>query len=124
MNKKFQWRLIFIILVIAIIGYYFIHNKKIENPVAKIYKNGEVIKSIDLSTVKESYEIKIGDDEHYNLIRVSSNGIKVIDSTCHDKICMKTGEIHDSILPIACLPNNLIIKIQGERHDKFDTRTY
>lgn len=124
MNKKYQWGLIFIILVIAIIGYYFIHNKKIENPVAKIYKNGECIKSIDLSTVKESYEIKIGDDEHYNLIRVNSNGIKVIDSTCHDKVCMKTGEIHDSILPIACLPNNLIIKIQGERHDKFDTRTY
>lgn len=124
MNKRFQLGLIFIILAISILGYFLIHNKKIENPVVKIYKNGELIKSIDLSKVKDSYELKIGDKIHYNLISVSRNGVKVIDSTCHDKVCMKTGKIHDSLLPIACLPNNLLIKIEGERHDEFDTRTY
>lgn len=37
---------------------------------------------------------------------------------------METGEIHDSLLPIACLPNNLIIKIEGGEENEVDTKTY
>ncbi|WP_242985780.1 NusG domain II-containing protein [Clostridium perfringens] len=79
---------------------------------------------MDLSEVEKSYEIKIGDEEHYNILQVSKTGVRVIEATCHDKVCMETGEIHDSLLPIACLPNNLIIKIEGGEENEVDTKTY
>ncbi|MGL5243596.1 MAG: NusG domain II-containing protein [Sarcina sp.] len=124
MNKRLQIVIIFIILIGAIGSYFIINNKKIKNPIAKIYKDGNLIKTIDLNKVQEKYEFKIGNDEHFNIINVSKEGIKVIESNCPDKICIKTGEIQDSLLPIACLPNNLIIKIEGVNHDEFDTKTY
>lgn len=124
MNKKIQIGIIFIMLLGAVAGYFFIHNKKVENPVANIYKDGKLIKSIDLNKVKNDYEFKIGDNKHYNIVKVSKKGIKIIEASCPDKVCIKTGEIHDSLLPIACLPNNLIIKIEGAKHDEFDTKTY
>ncbi|CEP91460.1 membrane associated protein [[Clostridium] sordellii] len=127
MNKKFKIVQIVIILLILIgsIGaYFFINNKKVENPVANIYKNGKLVKSIKLKDIKDDYEIKIGDDKHFNIIKVSKGGIKVVKSNCYDKVCMKTGEIHDSLLPIACLPNNLIIKIEGAKYDEFDTKSH
>ncbi|WP_261291663.1 NusG domain II-containing protein [Paraclostridium sordellii] len=98
--------------------------KKVENPAANIYKNGKLVKSIKLKDIKDDYEIKIGDDKHFNIIKVSRGGIKIVKSNCPDKVCMKTGEIHDSLLPIACLPNNLIIKIEGAKYDEFDTKSH
>ncbi|MPQ44284.1 NusG domain II-containing protein [Clostridium tarantellae] len=124
MRKKLQIGIIFIILIGAIAGYFFINNKKVENSVAKIYKDGNLIKTIDLNKVKEDYEVKIGDDEHFNIVNISKAGIKVVESNCPDKVCIKAGAIHDSLLPIACLPNNLIIKIEGIKQDEFDTKTY
>lgn len=124
MNKKVQVVIIFTILLLSTLLCFFIYSKKVKNPVAKIYKDGQFIKSIDLSEVEKSYEIKIGDEEHYNILQVSKTGVKVIEATCHDKVCMETGEIHDSLLPIACLPNNLIIKIEGGEENEVDTKTY
>lgn len=124
MNKKIQIGIIFIILIGAVLGYLFINNKKVEKPVATIYRSGKLIKTIDLSNVKKDYQFKIGDDKHFNIIKVSNNGIMIVESNCPDKVCIKAGKIHDSVLPIACLPNDLLIKINGGEDDEFDTKTY
>lgn len=124
MSKRIQVGIVVGILILAILGTIFINNKKVNSGEVSIYKDGELIKSIDLNSVKDEQEIKIVDQNEFNTIKITKSGVKVIEASCHDKVCIKTGEIHDSLLPIACLPNNLIIKVEGVKHDEFDTKTY
>ena len=90
-------------------------------------KNNEVIKTIDLSKVKESYEFEVkGDNEESNTIKVENTGVSIISASCKDKICIHTGKIKDSSLPIVCLPNKLIIKFEStkESEDNIDGKTF
>lgn len=95
--------------------------------IVKVIKNNEVIKTIDLSKVKESYEFEVkGDNEESNTIKVENTGVSIVSASCKDKICIHTGKIKDSSLPIVCLPNKLIIKFEStkESEDDIDGKTF
>ena len=90
-------------------------------------KNNEVVKTIDLSKVKESYEFEVkGENGESNTIKVEQDGVSIIHASCSDKICIHTGKIKDSSLPIVCLPNKLIIKFERtkESEDDIDGKTF
>ncbi len=81
--------------------------------VADIYQNGELIESINLSTVTESYTFIIaGENNCQNEIEVRPGSIGVISADCPDKLCVNQGFIHSSLLPITCLPNRLVIQVR------------
>lgn len=123
-SKKYQIILVAFLLVICMVVFYILHHKKIEKPVAVIYKNGEIVKSIDLSSVTEEYEFIIEDGANYNRIRVDEEGVSIIEASCPDKVCIKTGHVHDSLLPITCLPNKLMIKIENATESNIDATAY
>ena len=92
----------------------FIHFNRSDSQIAEIYHHGELIETIDLKNVTESYEFTIDSGSGaYNTIRVEPGKIAVIDASCPDKICVHTGYISDSLMPITCLPNELVIRIQS-----------
>jgi len=75
-------------------------------PVAEIFKDGELIYEIDLSNVKQPYELAIGG----NLIEVRDGEIGVIRADCPDKTCVRTGFTR-GVKPIICVPNRLEIRV-------------
>lgn len=82
--------------------------------VAVITQDGVEFQRIDLSEVKESYELKVtNSDGGYNIILVEPGTISVIEASCPDHICISQGKISDSLRPIVCLPNKLMISIDG-----------
>ncbi len=112
-----------ILLVILVCFSYIIYNKKLNNKIAKIYQDGNLIYEINLDKVEEAYTIKIdGDEEHYNIVEVRKGEIGIIEANCPDKICVNMGFVSDGLLPITCLPNKLIIEIEGGEESEYDVQ--
>ena len=105
-----------LIIVLSLFSLKMINRESKTLGIVKVIKNNEVIKTIDLSKVKESYEFEVkGDNEESNTIKVENTGVSIISASCKDKICIHTGKIKDSSLPIVCLPNKLIIKFESTK---------
>ncbi|MCC8015294.1 MAG: NusG domain II-containing protein [Eubacterium sp.] len=102
-----------LVLVLALICFYFYGVKKEQGVRALIYKDGELIKTVSLENVSEPYEFEIRDGESFNVIRVEEGRIRVVSASCPDKVCVNSGYISDGVMPIVCLPNKLVIEIDG-----------
>ena len=116
-----------LIIVLSLFSLKMINRESKTLGIVKVIKNNEVIKTLDLSKVKESYEFEVkGDNEESNTIKVENTGVSIISASCKDKICIHTGKIKDSSLPIVCLPNKLIIKFEStkESEDNIDGKTF
>jgi hypothetical protein len=101
----------------------------VENPVAEIYKNGELVRTLDLSDDFNSRGIfTIGTPEiGINTIRAKLQKVWVTESDCPSQFCVNTASIgYDGlgnirITPIICVPNRLEIRIiSGENPHKLD----
>jgi len=61
---------------------------------------------------------------HYNVIRISHDGVCVTDSDCQHRFCTLRGAADSNDIPIACLPNKLIITIDSADNGETDAWTY
>ncbi len=50
----------------------------------------------------------------YNIIRISSEGIDVVDANCPDKLCVNSPKIKIAGQSIVCIPHKLVVRIVGE----------
>ncbi len=84
---------------------------------AEIYQNGALLKTVDLSAVTESSVFTLtGENGCSNTIEVRPGSIGIISADCPDKLCVQQGFISDSLLPVTCLPNRLVIQIIQEEN--------
>ena len=85
---------------------------KTDASAAEIVQDGNVIQTVDLSSVSEPYDITVRtEDGGYNTIHVEQGSIRVSEADCPDRLCVKQGEITDGIYPIVCLPHRLTVRI-------------
>ncbi len=49
---------------------------------------------------------------------ISEYGIKVTESDCPDKICIKTGYIKNKGEAAVCMPNRVIVTVEGDDNEK------
>lgn len=62
-------------------------------------------------------KIRINGDPGYCLIEIKDKNVRVIESSCPDKICAKTGWISKPGENIICLPSRIVIEIAGNSLD-------
>lgn len=113
MVKTKTWIIIIALLLIISGGAsIFILLYKSDKTVANVYVDGKCVYSVDLSKVTESTTKMIGLAQNgYNIITIEPNRICISDADCPDKVCVSTGWISNSTLPIVCLPHKVIVKI-------------
>lgn len=122
--KKLDKVLILTIILIAavLIGFNYFRSKSIaknsKELVAEISVKGKVYKNIVLSNEKQEFSIKTELGE--NTVKAHDKGIEIIDASCHDHICEKTGFITKPGEMIVCLPNKVSIKIKGDTGEEVD----
>ena len=81
---------------------------------AVIAKNGQVLHEIRLDTLSEPKTFYIsGMDGEENWIRVEHGRVCMERASCPDQVCVDQGYIDSGVLPIVCLPNQVIITIEG-----------
>ena len=52
-----------------------------------------------------------------NTITVEDGRICVSHASCPDQVCVKQGWVSRNVIPIVCLPNQLVIQIKGGESD-------
>ncbi len=112
-RTRFWIILIAALLLISAAASIFVFRTHISGGVVGVYHHGELVKKIHLDTVTTPYTFTVGDDNHYNVVSVEQGRICVSEASCPDHVCMKTGWISDGAVPIVCLPNELVIKVEG-----------
>lgn len=81
-----------------------------------IKRDNEVLYSLDLSTEKNrTFVILYGDSS--NTIEICDGKIRVSEAECPDQVCVHTGWLSSSAIPIVCLPNHLVITFTSENSD-------
>lgn len=91
-------------------------NGATEHPVAVLYQNGQVLRTIDLQAVDEAETFSV-DGDYHNQITVEPGRICISESDCPGEDCVHSGWISTSGRNIVCLPNRLEIRIQGGTSD-------
>lgn len=102
-----------IMSIICIAVIFYSDHQAVSDKYALIYRDGDLMYYINLNDVDAPYEITIsGDDGAYNTILVENGRISMSKASCPDRICVNTGVITSSFLPVVCLPNKVIIQIK------------
>jgi len=58
------------------------------------------------------------------VIEVKDGRVRVVDSSCFQKICVNTGWINKPGQNIICLPNKVLVTIEGKESSKIDAVSY
>jgi hypothetical protein len=114
-----------VILAASIIGIIYMYKTSKPAKTACIYQNDTLIREIDISDVKEPYTVTIeNEDGGRNVIEIRNGSVGVIEASCPDGLCMNMGFIDNSVMPVTCLPNHLVIKISDEEKHELDGVVY
>ena len=112
------WIILFLVLaIISTIIIFIMQSANTVGKTAEIYSNNKLIKTVSLNKDDE-FTIKNGDN--YNIVRIRNGKISVCESDCKNQICVKQGEIDNSLLPIVCVPNRLVIRVDSSKQDGID----
>ena len=109
-------KIILILLLAAAVlsaGILLLQKKQVSSPVARITRDGELLREIPLDEVEESYSFVVEDEEGSNTILVEPGRIRVSEADCPDQVCVNQGFISDGTVPVVCLPHKLMIEIVG-----------
>ncbi len=72
----------------------------------------------------EDIRVDIGGyDGSHNTLTISGGKAYMSDASCPDKLCMHQGKVYKGGQTIVCLPNRVIIKIEGENGSGYDAIT-
>lgn len=85
---------------------------KTDGTVANVYQAGVCIRSIDLSLLTEPETFTVSGPAGTNTIEVEPGRIRISHAECPDQVCVNMGWRSDGAVPIVCLPNKLVIRIE------------
>lgn len=79
---------------------------------AVIYLDGQEVDRVDLTKITENYTKEYtGQAGLTNTVEFAPGQVRVQEATCPDQICVYQGWVEAGGLPIACLPNTLIVQV-------------
>lgn len=84
--------------------------------IAVVTKDGQVIKRINLSELGQPIEFEVS-GKYHNRIRAERGRIHFVEADCPDDICVQTGWLGKAGQVAACLPNGVLIKLEGSAGD-------
>lgn len=103
-------------IVIAAIAFAYFNFSGSKNLQAVITVDGEIIETIDLSSVKE--RTVITPDTQPKVVIVAENGeIRFESAECEDRLCVNTGSLKKSGDTAVCLPAKTVITVEGSDVD-------
>jgi len=112
--------LFFVLLGIGLLSILGVRRMLAPGETASVAVANRVVKKIPLA-VEENHSVTgaIGP----MTLRVSKNGVQVIHSQCPEKICIRQGAISRRGQLIVCVPNRMIVAIDGEKEHSLDAVT-
>ncbi|MFV0504227.1 MAG: NusG domain II-containing protein [Lachnospirales bacterium] len=100
----------FILSSFTLLGVFALTSIKVEETVVNIYYENNILKSFNLS---DDVVYTVNEDGYYNEIKVLDGVVMVEDANCKDGLCVSQGSISKVNETILCLPNKVLIEIEG-----------
>ena len=82
---------------------------------AQILQDGQLLYTLALDTPRTL--TVTAPNGGSNTITVEDGRICVSHASCPDQVCVKQGWVSRNVIPIVCLPNQLVIQIKGGESD-------
>ena len=99
-----------VIFALGIVGSIFVINSPKTDTVV-IRRDDKILYTIDLRTAADrTFDIEFRGS--VNTVEIKDGRIRVKEADCPDKVCVKTGWLSSSAIPIVCLPNHLVIEFK------------
>jgi len=58
------------------------------------------------------------------VVQIQNGAVRIIESSCPDKTCVKTGAVSDVHGWICCLPNRVLVVVEGGGAQGYDSESY
>ena len=72
----------------------------------------------------EDRTLTIGEGDEYNIVEIAGGVVSVTEASCKNQVCVRHGEISKAGESIVCLPNRLVVRIEGkEKGGGYDSVT-
>ncbi len=104
--------LIFVCGVVFLAAALFAPSKSVVN----ITRDGELLYSFDLGTTDDQTFV-IEYENSSNTVEIKDGKIRISEAECPDGVCVRTGWLSSSAIPIVCLPNHLVINFADENSE-------
>ncbi len=111
-STKFWAALLSALLVLSLASAFLVLRGK-GGAAAAVYQDGKLLRTIDLSQVDEPYTFQVDGPAGANTVEVERGRIRVKHADCPDQVCVHQGWISTGVTPIVCLPNKLVIQLEG-----------
>ena len=113
MNKATKAILAALVLAVAASGAWILfRDGSVSSPRVVIEVDGEVYCEYDMDEVDGIVPVSTPNGGE-NRVYVQDDLVFMDSANCPDKLCVKQGVIRDSSVPIVCLPNKVIVRIEG-----------
>ncbi len=110
--QKRELILVVAILVISglLFGIFYVRNRKPAEEVV-VTVDGKIVATLDLHKNTDMVIDGYGGTDH---LIIKDGYASITEASCPDKVCVRTGKIHRSGELIVCLPNRVVVTIEGE----------
>jgi len=105
------------LVVLTLLSFPIIKHFQHEGRVVVIEVNGELVGNFSL---EEDRFIPVNGKLGTTGVEIVGNGVRVLDSPCPHKLCVKSGTISKSGETLVCLPNGVVIRIEGGEKPSVD----
>ena len=109
------------ILALAVVLFFALIPREQQGLTVQVTRNGELLLSRSLTEFSEPVEIAV-EGEHPLVLELSERGVRVVETTCPGEDCRHMGAITKAGQQIVCLPNRLVVTLQGD-NSSFDAMT-
>lgn len=119
MNLKFIKKgdiIIIAVILLAAAVFTFWSNSKTESVQAVITVDGETVKTVDLSNIKEKITFIPATDPRV-VITAENGEIRFESADCEDKLCVACGNLSKHGDTAVCLPSKTVITVTGSDVD-------
>ena len=100
------------LVVLASAAWLLLMERDVNDPRVVIEVDGEIYCSYDMDEVKGIVPVSTPNGGE-NRVWVQEDLVFMDSANCPDQICVKQGVIRDGSVPIVCLPNKVIVRIEG-----------
>ena len=124
MKKGDIFLIIFYLLLSGLISFTLIENSNsYDKKYVEISVDNELKYKIDLP-VNDEKKIHLQTNHGFNDILINGSKIRIIESDCKNRTCIKDGEITNVNDILVCLPHKLLVEIKGKENREVDINSY
>ena len=123
--KKGDYIIIAFVLILASFMYFSSNftTKDYDQKIINISVNNQLYQTYDFS-LETSESVNLVTEFGHNQIEINNGEVWISDADCHNKVCILDGNISIPGEILVCLPNKLIIEVEGTKITDVDEVAY